>query len=109
MKKPVSHPSVLEAVKRATAMIQSRNITSSVGGSINPNSIDTLIREVRPQKFNTRIVTFEVHVGRSYRSAVKEAIEFEILMLNNDSRKGFISADEEKFRVKQLKSRLSQP
>ena len=52
MKKPVSHPSVLEAVKRATAMIQSRNITSSVGGSINPNSIDTLIREVRPQKFN---------------------------------------------------------
>ena len=109
MKKPVNHPSVLESVKRATAMIRSRNITASVGGSINPASIDALIREVRPQKFNTRVVTFDVHPGRNYGSAVKEAIEFEILMLTNDCRKGFISADEEKFRVKQLKNRLILP
>lgn len=109
MKKPVNHPSVLESVKRATAMIRSRNITASVGGSINPASIDTLIREVQPQKFNTRIVSFDVHPDRSYRSAVQEAIEFEIQMLNNDSGKGFISADEEKFRAKQLKNRLNPP
>ncbi len=81
---------------------------ASVGGSITPASIDLLLEDVHPQKFNTRIVTFDVHPNRSYRAAVKEAIEFEILMLNNDSRKGFISADEERFRVKQLKNRLTQ-
>jgi citrate lyase beta subunit len=107
MNKPVNHPAVLDTVKQAAAKIRARKIAVSVGGSITPASIDTLLEEVRPQKFNTRIVTFDVHPNRSYRSAVKEAIEFEILMLNNDSRKGFISADEERFRVKQLKTRLT--
>ena len=107
MNKPVNHPSVLDSVKRATARIRARNITASVGGSITPGRIDTLLEEVKPQKFNTRIVTFDVHPNRSYRSAVKEAIEFEILLLNNDSRKGFISADEERVRIKQLRNRLS--
>lgn len=107
MNRPVGHPEVLDSVKQAIAVIRRKGFTASVGGGISPAGIDTLIEDVQPQKFNTRIVTFDVHSSRSYRTAVKEAIEFEILMLNNDSRMGFISVEEEKFRIKQLKKRLS--
>ena len=51
-------------------------------------------------------MTFDVVPGQEYRQAVAEALRFEILMLEHDASQGFITRDEEKFRVKELKKRL---
>ena len=44
--------------------------------------------------------------GRKYEQAVAEALRFEILMLEHDASQGFITRDEEKFRIQELKKRL---
>ena len=98
--------SVLNRVSRVVRKIQSKNILVLVGGGIQPDTIDGFLKKVQPDKFNTRVVTFDVMPGREYSHAVAEALRFEILMLEHDAKQGFITRDEEKFRVKELKKRL---
>ena len=98
--------SVVNRVARVVKKIQSKKITVSVGGGIQPNSIDGFLKKVQSDKFNTRVVTFDVIPGQKYNLAVAEALRFEILMLEHDARQGFITRDEEKFRIKELKKRL---
>jgi len=52
------------------------------------------------------VVTFDVVPEQKYGQAVAEALRFEILMLEHDAMQGFITRDEEKFRIKELKKRL---
>lgn len=98
--------SVLNRVARAVKKIQSKKIPVSVGGGIQPESIDGFLDKVKPDKFNTRVVTFNVVPGQKYNLAVEAALRFEILMLEHDAGHGFITRDEEKFRIKELKKRL---
>ena len=93
---------VVEVVKK----IQRKNIPVSVGGGISPQTIDGFLEQVRPDKFNTRVITFKVEPGRDYCEAVQSALRFEILMLEHDGSRKFISRDEEKFRIKELKKRM---
>jgi hypothetical protein len=106
LKKSGVDRSVLNRVARAVKKIQSKKISVSVGGGIQPESIDGFLKKVQPDKFNTRVVTFDVVPGQKYGQAVAEAIKFEILMLEHDAGQGFITRDEEKFRIKELKKRL---
>lgn len=106
MKKSVHDPSLLSRVKDIVKRIKSRDIKVSIGGGIAPDTIDGILQDVRPDKFNTRLITFDVKDNRSYPDAVRDALRFEIMMLENDSKRGFISRDEEKFRVKEIKRRL---
>ena len=107
LKKPTMEGSVLNLVARVVKKIQSKKITVSVGGGIQPSSIDGFLKKIQPNKFNTRVVTFDVVPGQKYNQAVAEALQFEILMLEHDARQGFITRDEEKFRIKELKQRLN--
>jgi len=106
MKKPRQDKSFVAQVVKVVKKVQSKNIPVSVGGGITPETIDGYLRKVRPGKFNTRVITFKVEPGRSYCEAVQSALRFEILMLEHDSSLKFISRDEEKFRIKELKKRL---
>ncbi len=106
LKKSGIDGSVLNRVTRVVKKIRSKNITVSVGGGIQPASIDAFLKKIQPDKFNTRVVTFDVVTGQKYGEAVAEALRFEILMLEHDASHGFITRDEEKFRVKELKKRL---
>ncbi len=106
MKKPRWDVSFMALVTKVVKKIQRKNIPVSVGGGITPETIEGLLKQVCPEKFNTRVVTFEVGPGRDYSSAVQSALRFEILMLEHDSARKFISRDEEKFRIKELKKRL---
>lgn len=107
LKKERSDPEVQRLVKQTVAKIKAKNINVSVGGGIAPDTIDPILNDVQPHQFNTRMVTFSVHPGQSYRAAVTETLYFELKMLEHDSSKGFISRDEEKFRACQLKTRLA--
>ncbi len=106
MKKPRWDADFMALVIKVVKKIQRKNIPVSVGGGITPETIEGLLEQVRPDKFNTRVVTFKVEPGRDYRLAVQSALRFEILMLEHDSSRKFISRDEEKFRIKELKKRL---
>ena len=106
MKKSRWEKSFTTQVEKVTKTIQKRNIPVSIGGGITPGTIGQCLKQVQPEKFNTRVVTFKVTPNQDYRKAVRLALCFEILMLEHDSARKFISRDEEKFRIKELKKRL---
>ena len=106
MKQPRWSPNFTAQVAKVVKKIRSKNICVSVGGGITPETIDGCLKKVRPDKFNTRIITFKLKRGLNYFEAVQSALRFEILMLEHDSSLKFISRDEEKFRIKELKKRL---
>jgi len=106
LKKPVIDRPLLTRVARVVKKIQSKKIPVSVGGGIQPDTVDDFLKKMQPDKFNTRVVTFNVNPDRKYEQAVAEALRFEILMLEHDAGQGFITRDEEKFRTQELKKRL---
>mgnify|MGYP004001721467 FL=1 len=106
MKTPRWSENLMFQVVKAVKKIQRKKIPVSVGGGITPETIGGFLEQVKPDKFNTRVVTFKVEPGRDYFEAVRSALRFEILMLEYDSSRNFISRDEEKFRIKELKKRL---
>ena len=106
LKKNRHDKTVFNCVKKTVEKIKTRGIGVSVGGGVTPDSIDEFLKKVQPDKFNTRVVTFDVNLERDYRSIVEEALYFELLMLEHDSAAGFITRDEEKFRAAELKKRL---
>ncbi len=106
LKKDRTDPAVARLVKKTVRKIRAKNIGVSLGGGITPERIDDFLKDVKPDKFNTRIVTFDIDSPGSYRTAVEEALRFELLMLEHDSKMQFISRDEEKFRAAELKKRL---
>ncbi len=102
----LDNPNMTNAVKEAVEKIRFKGIPVSVGGGINPNSIDTVLKQIKPQKFNTRLVTFDVKSNSSYSEPVMEALSFEILALKNDHSMGFISREEESYRSQEIQKRL---
>jgi len=107
LKKDRMDPEVQCLVRDVVARIKARNIKVSVGGGIAPDTIDAILRDIQPHQFNTRMVTFSVQPGQSYRTAVTETLNFELRMLEHDLKKDFISLDEEKFRARKLRKRLA--
>ena len=106
LKKPAIDRALLNRVARVVKKVQLKKIPVSVGGGIQPDTIDGFLKKVQPDKFNTRVVTFNASPARKYEQAVAEALRFEILMLEHDASQGFITRDEEKFRTQELKKRL---
>ena len=97
---------LIHAVKKAVEKIRFKGIPVSVGGGINPNSIDSVVKQIKPQKINTRLITFEVQTNRPYKKSVVEALNFEVLALKNDHSMGFISREEEICRTLEIQERL---
>lgn len=99
-------PAMVRLVKKTVRKIHSHNIGASIGGGVTPGRIDGFLRDLRPERFNTRVITFEVDSRESYGAAVEEALKFELLMLEHDRKMKYISRDEEKFRSAELKKRI---
>ncbi len=106
MNKSVTDPNLQQVVEKAVQKIRKYGLKVSVGGGISPESIDGLLKKIKPDKFNTRIVTFDVYPHQTYSNAVRHALEFEILMLNQDCSQKFISENEKNLRVNELNKRL---
>ena len=85
LKKPVIDRALLNRVARVVKKVQLKKIPVSVGGGIQPGTIDGFLKKVQPDKFNTRVVTFNASPARKYEQAVAEALRFEILMLEHDA------------------------
>ena len=105
--KSIQDSSLIQSVKRCVEKIKSKNLKVSIGGGISQDSIDSRLRDILPDKFNTRILTFDVKSNQNYRDAVGDALILEALTLAIDRKKGFISDEEEKFRLRELNKRFS--
>ncbi len=107
MKKDRMDPDVQACVRQAVSAIREWGISVSIGGGVTPENIDAILKDLKPQKFNTRVVTFAVKPDTAFGPAVFESLQFELRMLEHDHQQGFISEDEEKFRARELKKRLA--
>jgi len=103
----IEDPRLTYAVMDAIEKIRFKGITVSVGGGITPTSIDNLLKQIKPKKFNTRLITFDFQANRSYSESVSEALNFEILALKNDHSMGFISREEEDCRLQEIQGRMN--
>jgi len=101
-----SDPAFVETVKSTVLRIRDKGYQISLGGGITPGAIDNWLSETQPSKFNTRLVAFPCDGRKSYQPAVESALRFELLMLENDLKKGYLSIDEEHCRAQDIKSRL---
>ena len=50
---------------QAVKKIKLKKMLVSVGGGIQPETIDDFLKKVQPDKFNTRVVTFDVVPGQN--------------------------------------------
>jgi len=97
----------IDLVRTTILRIKKSGFSVSLGGGIQPNTIDQILRDAQPAKFNTRIVAFACDGRETFRTAVEEALRFELLMLRNDLNKGFLSLDEEHCRALEIQKRLA--
>ncbi len=109
MQRSVNDPEVQATVHQVVQQVRSRNIPVSIGGGIIPNTIGDVLRNLSPDRFNTRILSFSVDSRSSYHEAVQEALEFEIMALKHDATQGFVTHDEAIVRVQELHKRLISP
>ena len=107
MNRHVDDPEVQSALCQVIKKIRSKKINVSIGGGILPKTIDSIISTHSPDQFNTRILTFRVDSHQSYQKAVRSALEFEIKAIRSDASQGFISREEEKHRILELRKRLA--
>lgn len=102
----VTHPRVTELVEQCIQRIRRKGIPVSIGGGITPGNVDLRLEKLAPSHFNTRVLTFPYLPGREYGEAVRQALHFELEMLDLDLRKGFLKPAEARARMKELRSRL---
>lgn len=107
MKRNAGDPVVTELVKKTVRRIKEKNIKVSLGGGVTSHTIDDHLHEIQPDQFNTRVVTFEHHPFQTNGPAVNQAIRFELQMLDEDLKKGFITPEEEQLRAGELRKRLA--
>ena len=106
MSKEVDDPEVNNICKEVVERANEKNIKISIGGAINPKNAKRIFEEIKPDKINTRSLVFERNCSNIEASVLK-ALEFEIIMSDEDIRLGFISSREGRERIEKLKQRMS--
>ncbi len=96
----------MDLIRTTLLRVKEKGYSVSLGGGIQPTTIDELLKETQPSRFNTRILGFSCDGRESFKPAVTEALRFELLMLENDLKKGYLSLDEEHCRALEIKKRL---
>ncbi len=86
---------------------QRKNIKVSIGGAVNPKNAERVFKQIKPDKINTRSVVFSRGCSLDIEQFVLKALEFEILMMREDLRLGFISKNEATDRIEKLKKRMA--
>ncbi|QPJ66262.1 MAG: hypothetical protein G3M78_13010 [Candidatus Nitrohelix vancouverensis] len=99
-------PDFRKLVQKTVKRIRDCGVPVSIGGGICPANIDEILEEAQPLRFNTRLLAFPCDGRPSFRAAVESALQFEIMMLAYDLKQGYISLDEERYRVSEIMKRL---
>ena len=105
--KEVDDPEVDGMCKIIIEAAQRKNIKVSVGGSVNPKNAERVFQLIKPDKINTRSVIFNRGGSLDIEQSVLKALEFEILMMQEDLRMGFILKNEATDRIEKLKKRMA--
>ncbi len=105
--KKVDDPEVDNMCKIIIEAAQRKNIKVSIGGAVNPKNAERVFKQIEPDKINTRSVVFSRGCSLNVERSILKALEYEILMLKEDLRLGFISKNEATDRIEKLKKRMT--
>jgi hypothetical protein len=105
--KEVDGPEVNDMCKVIVEAAQRKNIKVSIGGAVNPKNAERVFKQIKPDKINTRSVVFNRGCSLGIERSILMALEYEILMLKEDLRLGFISKNESTDRIQKLKKRMA--
>ena len=105
--KEVDDPEIDDMCKVIIEAAQRKNIKVSIGGAVNPKNAERVFQQIKPDKINTRSVVFNRGCPLNIEKSILKALEFEILMLKEDLRLGFISKNEATERMGKLKKRMA--
>lgn len=103
--KEADDPEVTHLCKTIVKTAKKKNIKVSIGGAINPKNAKRIFKDIGPDKINTRSVVFNRGHSRNINQSVSKALGFEIVMMEENLRLGFVSTNEAKFRIEKLKER----
>ena len=105
--KEVDDPEIDDMCKVIIEAAQRKNIKVSIGGAVNPKNAERVFQQIKPDKINTRSVVFNRGCPLNIEKSILKALEFEILILKEDLRLGFISKNEATERMGKLKKRMA--
>lgn len=104
--KEVDDPEVSHLCETIVKAAREKNIKVSIGGAINPQNANRIFKEIGPDKINTRSVVFNKESSINIKQSVLKALEFEIIMMKENLRMGFVPANETEYRIEKLKERM---
>ncbi len=104
--KEVDDPEVSHLCETIVKAARKENIKVSIGGAINPQNANRIFKEIGPDKINTRSVVFNKESSKNIKQSVLKALEFEIIMMKENLRMGFVPTNEAEYRIEKLKERM---
>lgn len=105
--KEVDDPEVDNMCKTIIETAQRNNIKVSIGGAVNHKNAERVFKQIKPDKINTRSVVFSRGGSSDIEKSILKALEYEVLMMREDFRLGFISENEAADRIEKLKKRMT--
>tara|TARA_B100000315_G_scaffold213773_1_gene211900 strand:- start:8278 stop:9057 length:780 start_codon:yes stop_codon:yes gene_type:complete len=105
--KEVDDPEVDNMCKTIVEAAQRKNIKVSIGGAVNPKNAERVFNQIKPDKINTRSVVFNRGSSLDIERSIVMALKYEILMMKEDLRLGFISKNEATDRIEKLNKRMT--
>ena len=105
--KEVDDPEVCRMSTLIVKEASRKSIKVSVGGAVNPKNAQQIFESIKPDKINTRSVVFNKRDSSDIEQSVLKALEFEIIMMEEDFRMDFVSKKEAKSRIEKLKKRMT--
>ena len=105
--KEVDDSEVDDMCKIIVETAQRKKIKVSIGGGVNPKNAERVFQRIKPDKINTRSIVFNRGCSLDIKQSILKALEYEILMMNEDFRLGFISKNEAESRNEKLQKRMT--
>lgn len=104
----VDDPRVMEITKEVRDKAKACGLSVSVGGGITPSNGERIATEIKPDKINTRNLGFSLKRCPDIKKAIREALKFEIALLEHEASQINDTYKRVKDRIETLKERMRQ-
>lgn len=104
----VDDPEVMKIVREIRDKAKSIDLDVSVGGGITPSNAERIVTEIKPDKINTRNLGFSLKKCPDIKEAIREALKFEIALLEHEASQINNTYQKIKGRAETLRERMRQ-
>lgn len=104
----VDDPQVMEITREVRDKAKAYGLSVSVGGGLTPSNAERIVAEIEPDKINTRNLGFSLKRCPDIKGAIREALNFEIALLEHEASQINNTYQTIKDRIETLKERMRQ-